>query len=193
MYTSFTDWESGLWLMHHGIKGQKWGVRRFQNEDGSLTEAGRKRVAQSGAYMDIDRKRSTKRIGRISDENRDAIYQKYQDTYWKNHDRMHQTGNIHSLSSEHKKLWNSLKDKYASATLKDLKYKDTSKARRDVKAVLMSISADWNNQDPSWNDYLKAQSQRSELMHPKRTKIKKAMHKVKSVLDTATSAKKLIT
>ena len=30
-------------LYHFGIKGQKWGVRRFQNEDGSLTEAGKKR------------------------------------------------------------------------------------------------------------------------------------------------------
>lgn len=27
-------------LYHHGIKGQRWGIRRFQNEDGSLTEAG---------------------------------------------------------------------------------------------------------------------------------------------------------
>lgn len=27
-------------LYHHGIKGQKWGVRRFQNKDGSLTEEG---------------------------------------------------------------------------------------------------------------------------------------------------------
>lgn len=31
------------WLAHHGILGQKWGVRRFQNADGSLTSAGKKR------------------------------------------------------------------------------------------------------------------------------------------------------
>lgn len=30
-------------LYHHGIKGQRWGIRRFQNRDGTLTEAGRKR------------------------------------------------------------------------------------------------------------------------------------------------------
>lgn len=32
-------------LYHHGIKGQKWGIRRFQNSDGSLTSAGKKRYA----------------------------------------------------------------------------------------------------------------------------------------------------
>ena len=45
MSTSFTDWESTC-LIHHGIKGQKWGVRRFQNEDGSWTEAGQKRYGK---------------------------------------------------------------------------------------------------------------------------------------------------
>ena len=40
-----------LYLAHHGILGQKWGVRRFQNEDGSLTEAGRKRYLDSEGHI----------------------------------------------------------------------------------------------------------------------------------------------
>lgn len=35
------DYDSELY--HHGIKNMKWGVRRYQNKDGSLTDAGRKR------------------------------------------------------------------------------------------------------------------------------------------------------
>lgn len=36
------------YLEHHGILGMKWGVRRYQNKDGSLTPAGEKRYSGSG-------------------------------------------------------------------------------------------------------------------------------------------------
>lgn len=38
-------------LYHHGVKGQRWGFRRWQNEDGSLTPEGRKRYGNYENYV----------------------------------------------------------------------------------------------------------------------------------------------
>lgn len=43
-------------LAHHGIIGQRWGVRRYQNEDGSLTPAGKKRYLNPDGSIKSDRK-----------------------------------------------------------------------------------------------------------------------------------------
>jgi hypothetical protein len=62
---------SKVYLAHHGIKGQKWGIRRYQNPDGSLTDAGRKRVQESNfRYMKSDLKKSAKESYNPNPENR---------------------------------------------------------------------------------------------------------------------------
>ena len=46
-------------LGHSGIKGQKWGIRRFQNEDGSLTEEGKKRYGNPETYRAVAKEASS--------------------------------------------------------------------------------------------------------------------------------------
>ena len=38
-------------LYHYGVPGMKWGIRRYQNKDGSLTTAGKQRVEKLTADL----------------------------------------------------------------------------------------------------------------------------------------------
>lgn len=68
-------------LMHYGIRGQKWGIRRYQNPDGSLTAEGRKRYAKEIKAANkeaFERGAQATRYGRASiyAANRAAAYEK---------------------------------------------------------------------------------------------------------------------
>ena len=78
-------------LYHHGIKGMKWGVRRYQNKDGSLTNAGKKRydrdIAENNAKKKDNRinidgpdvrrwvKEDTRRAKNVVDSSSDMVRQ----------------------------------------------------------------------------------------------------------------------
>ena len=74
-------------LCHHGIKGQKWGVRRFQNADGTLTSAGKTRKTHSmkKAQKVYDRvhgvRNDAKRMSRMSDRQKQSL--ENAEKYWK--------------------------------------------------------------------------------------------------------------
>ena len=64
-------------LLHTGVKGMKWGVRRYQNKDGSLTPLGKKRYAKELAKLEAEKKRihqqelTAKKLKKLEDMRKD--------------------------------------------------------------------------------------------------------------------------
>ena len=68
--TSSASFISDDELYHYGIKGQKWGVRRYQNKDGSLTAAGKKRRSSSDEVRNMSTDELRQKVRRLNNEQR---------------------------------------------------------------------------------------------------------------------------
>lgn len=124
-------------LYHHGIKGQKWGVRRYQNEDGSLTSAGKKRysseeIREARKSLSSERKKLdelNKRATRIY-ENTTYGNEKIYDLFLDAQDGWDYKNNRELTDKEIDTNW----DKYKKAFDKELsKNKEYSKLLNDIE------------------------------------------------------------
>lgn len=85
-------------LQHHGIKGQKWGVRRYQNPDGSLTEEGKQRYLNPDGSLN---RQGQKELGREGVAKFNQQRQQQNDN----------TGNIYDEETQKTKLNNAKQNK----------------------------------------------------------------------------------
>ena len=131
------------YLAHYGILGMKWGIRRYQNKDGTLTEAGKKRYGTEENYKrkslsDMIEKRSVRYISKNSDvkkaakdlQNLVSIERKANEAYNRAEDAFYDNDNEKSSD----KLW----DEYmlAEKKLDEAQYKLYDKCEEFSKLLL---------------------------------------------------------
>lgn len=109
-------------LYHYGVPGMKWGVRRYRNEDGSLTTAGKKRMAKDiSKNWSSDRSKITEKYGKdIAPTVKKVRDNEYAYLSRKSNDDRSNVNkkNEEIVSSDVKKLL----DKYGNTKVKSLQY-----------------------------------------------------------------------
>lgn len=136
---------ASAFIAHHGIKGQKWGVRRYQNSDGSLTTLGRARYGVGAAAKKTGQalgkagsaagkaigKAARKAVGRQTDEELNAELAKARKT----HERAMKKAEIDDLTGKKKKL-SKMTDAEVDAYIDRLaKEKTVRQAEKDLKRM----------------------------------------------------------
>lgn len=151
-------------LYHHGIKGQKWGRRRFQNVDGSLTSAGKLRYSKQASSAGG----SSEKTPVSSFKDGTKTYTKYSDGSVRGYDSS--TGGYFSVSSEYyDAISGGNPSSYASEPV------DTTKASEDYRNELAYNSL--KNKYPknmTSTEYFKDEPE-------KKNKVKQLVEKIKEV------------
>ena len=135
------------YLQHFGILGQKWGVRRFQNEDGTLTEEGRKRYLEE--YVRSD----GKKVYYLTNEGTKA--------YFDRHGNLNSSGKDVLSKDPDGELGKAIRDVQFNKNYSDHWLASYNEAADDFNKKIKDVNAKWEekgfpSQDsPEYADYIR--------------------------------------
>lgn len=110
-------------IYHFGIKGMKWGQRRYQNRDGSLTAAGKERYSE-----DYKKAHSRKSVKEMSDAELRAVNNRLQ--------MEQQYANFTSKTSKGKKIYKALIGTAGSIAAAEAAYRTYAKYGKQILKIV---------------------------------------------------------
>ena len=153
------------YIAHHGIKGQKWGVRRYQNPDGTLTKEGKdryyysNRVKRELKYVDD----VNKIVESLSKDEQRKLGMKSSDSKWINDDaRVETVSNIAKTFIQRYgdtpvsmlEIWDNGTDVGEIAIATNPKYRGTGVTTKNIEDALKWFDSEANTRlkDLQWNN-----------------------------------------
>ena len=149
-------------LSHHGILGMKWGVRRFQNKDGSLTAAGKTRYSsdEDDGVTKIRRDRRTARKKKVTEGNGNDLHKRGDGEHYENafgevgvgpYDSYHNAvityGNLGPFTLGYAPVTRQLGEALKTAILHEImemeEYRDILKSTEDLEKLVEERKKAW--------------------------------------------------